>query len=472
MDLPGCADQNDGQDVERASSKRSSSRSNSCPTKPRRPSGERSVKDIESQRMPANATLAPASEDRLDEPVKSRLGSKTSTLTGQSLISKVSAASRISVFIPSKAVRVFKVSYTVRAGGACLAFCAGLVNATAFHALSTFVSHVTGSFSRSALGLVSGEDVNAGDSVLLVFSFLAGSTTCGFFISKNTIHFGLALYDFGLMSVSTLLVLTTLTADMTVARYFACAACGLQNGMATHWGGAVIRTTHVTGLFTDVGLLIGRVLSVLCRKRCGQRFDAIDTVEVADDLSKMSVLVTIAAAFFFGIFIGAHLWKAIGHFAFLVPATFTGVAGASYSFYRVFVMQQNFFSSAEMEVVDVDSVVFDAEVKAAPEMLDTSGFESEAFEPTPGTVSPASSTCPEPRKRSSSGDSFESPGSARLNNSFRNHVRASTGGSRGSFLEVPGRSFRGCSKEAVVSVDRSAILAGTASGSPDIGTVS
>ena len=31
------------------------------------------------------------------------------------------------------------------------------------------------------------------------------------------------------------------------------------NGMATHWGGAVIRTTHVTGLLTDVGLLLGRL---------------------------------------------------------------------------------------------------------------------------------------------------------------------------------------------------------------------
>merc|ERR1719352_1066909 len=49
--------------------------------------------------------------------------------------------------------RKFQVSYVVRAGGAALTFTAGLVNAVAFYALSTFVSHVTGAFSRGALGI-------------------------------------------------------------------------------------------------------------------------------------------------------------------------------------------------------------------------------------------------------------------------------------------------------------------------------
>ena len=66
-----------------------------------------------------------------------------------------------------------------------------------------------------------------------------------------------------------LLVAATFMEDGIAARYVASAACGVQNGLATHWGGAVIRTTHVTGLFTDVGLLLGRLASMLSRKRCG-----------------------------------------------------------------------------------------------------------------------------------------------------------------------------------------------------------
>jgi uncharacterized membrane protein YoaK (UPF0700 family) len=37
-------------------------------------------------------------------------------------------------------------------------------------------------------------------------------------------------------------------------------ACGMQNAMTTRYSGAVVRTTHLTGMFTDMGLLIGHML--------------------------------------------------------------------------------------------------------------------------------------------------------------------------------------------------------------------
>merc|ERR1712151_184982 len=127
------------------------------------------------------------------------------------------------------------------------------------------------------------------------------------------------------------LVITTCLHEHKVAIYVAAAACGLQNGMATHWGGAVVRTTHVTGLFTDVGLLLGRLLSIFCRKRCGAIFDDFDKAFVEDDLSKLSVLLSIAASFLIGIFVGAHLHKGMKDWTFLFPASITGTAGVTYS---------------------------------------------------------------------------------------------------------------------------------------------
>ncbi len=41
------------------------------------------------------------------------------------------------------------------------------------------------------------------------------------------------------------------------AQYAAACACGLQNGMATRFSGAVVRTTHMSGIVTDIGLLLG-----------------------------------------------------------------------------------------------------------------------------------------------------------------------------------------------------------------------
>jgi uncharacterized membrane protein YoaK (UPF0700 family) len=251
--------------------------------------------------------------------------------------------------------RVFNVSSTVRIGGAILAFNAGFVNAVAFLALSAFVSHVTGTWSRVGLGLEDPNVADAGDSVLLVVAFMLGSSTCGLLIAHDTIHLGLALYDFGLIIESCLLIVTTFTAHLRVARYLACAACGLQNGMATHWGGAVIRTTHVTGLFTDAGLLTGRLLSMLARKRCGRNFDAIDHVDAADDLSKLSVLVTIAISFLLGVAGGTHMFNRMEHHAFLIPATITGTLGLMYAFFRIFVLGQRIFSDAEMDIVDLSA---------------------------------------------------------------------------------------------------------------------
>ena len=43
--------------------------------------------------------------------------------------------------------------------------------------------------------------------------------------------------------------------------FLASAACGLQNALATTYSGAIIRTTHVTGIFTDLGIMLGSVLS-------------------------------------------------------------------------------------------------------------------------------------------------------------------------------------------------------------------
>jgi uncharacterized membrane protein YoaK (UPF0700 family) len=245
------------------------------------------------------------------------------------------------------------VSYTVRAGGAILAFSAGITNAVAFHVLRKLVGHVTGTTAKIGLGWEDSAAADASDMFFLLLSFVLGSMFTGFLIAKDTMHFGMALYDFCLITESALLVCTALAHEHDIAPYLASAAGGLQNAMCTHWGGAVVRTTHVTGLFTDVGLLMGRMLSIFCRKRCGSKFDDFDRAFVEDDLSKLSALFSIALAYIIGVFIGAHLYIAMEHWAFLVPAGITGSIGLTYSVYRVFVLRKKFFSDEEMEVIDI-----------------------------------------------------------------------------------------------------------------------
>ena len=51
------------------------------------------------------------------------------------------------------------------------------------------------------------------------------------------------------------------TRDDGVAPCILAAAMGLQNGMLTKHAHAVVRTTHTTGLTTDIGVLLGHQVS-------------------------------------------------------------------------------------------------------------------------------------------------------------------------------------------------------------------
>ena len=58
-------------------------------------------------------------------------------------------------------------------------------------------------------------------------------------------------------SLALLLAMLMLERGNDFGHYLASAACGLQNAMTSTYSGAVVRTTHVTGLFTDLGIMLG-----------------------------------------------------------------------------------------------------------------------------------------------------------------------------------------------------------------------
>ncbi|CAK0822619.1 unnamed protein product, partial [Prorocentrum cordatum] len=90
------------------------------------------------------------------------------------------------------AVPTFNLPLLVRAVGAVLACSAGLINSVAYFELEWFVSHQTGNLSKVGFGSM--------EALYVLLSFVAGSVACGLFIAKDTVHIGLALYDFGLLT--------------------------------------------------------------------------------------------------------------------------------------------------------------------------------------------------------------------------------------------------------------------------------
>jgi uncharacterized membrane protein YoaK (UPF0700 family) len=95
--------------------------------------------------------------------------------------------------------------------------------------------------------------------------------------------------------------------------YFASCACGLQNAMVSTFSGTVIRTTHVSGMFTDLGIFLGHALR-------GRHPDVL----------RMKLSFLIISGFFSGGVAGAIAFARIGYSTLLVPALLTGLGATAY----------------------------------------------------------------------------------------------------------------------------------------------
>ena len=87
-----------------------------------------------------------------------------------------------------------------------------------------------------------------------------------------------------------------------------CFIMGMQNATVTKLSGARIRTTHATGMVTDIGIEIGRAVYGLVWRASGVRADR----------RKLRILVSQVGAFLAGGLVGALGFKAVG-FPFALP---------------------------------------------------------------------------------------------------------------------------------------------------------
>ncbi len=97
----------------------------------------------------------------------------------------------------------------------------------------------------------------------------------------------------------------------------AATACGLQNGLATSYSGAVVRTTHMTGIVTDLGITLGHWL----RRQPVEWF-------------RVRLHLVLLLGFVLGGASGATLFGVIGPDTLLVPAVAVFLAGAGYTLQR------------------------------------------------------------------------------------------------------------------------------------------
>ncbi|WP_019671940.1 YoaK family protein [Psychrobacter lutiphocae] len=158
---------------------------------------------------------------------------------------------------------ITKLPRWILIGGAILAFSAGCVNIIALSGFTNLsVSHVTGNVSlfSAALARLDWPTVLFIGASLL--SFLAGAILSGLLIGQRSLSLG-RQYGVALVVEAALLALSCFLFfhHDYFGQLLAAAACGLQNAMVATYSGAVIRTTHLTGLTSDMGAAIGNWLA-------------------------------------------------------------------------------------------------------------------------------------------------------------------------------------------------------------------
>lgn len=211
-----------------------------------------------------------------------------------------------------------KLPKWVEAGGFLLAFIAGSINSVGLLGFKhQAVSHLTGVSTFLSLEMASLNISEIIHLLLVVFSFLIGAVLSGFIVGNTALKLG-RRYTFALIIESFLLLIAFICfKHNSVFAYYLCSsACGLQNAITSSFSGSLIRTTHVSGLFTDIGIIIGLKLR-------GQKADS----------RKIILYCTVIFGFISGGVIGAISFKYFSYNAILLPSILSAVVAISYWFY-------------------------------------------------------------------------------------------------------------------------------------------
>jgi uncharacterized membrane protein YoaK (UPF0700 family) len=204
-------------------------------------------------------------------------------------------------------------------GGLVLATTAGVINAVGFLGQHhQALSHMTGSVTMMGMELARAHYDVAFHAFAILAAFFLGCLISGAIIRQSSLRlgrrYGVAL---SLESLALFLAVYFLRRGAGTGDYLAAMACGLQNAMVTTYSGSTMRTTHITGMVTDLGIACGHFLR---------------GTEV--DWFRFRIYGVLFLGFFAGGVIGTFGYGWFGYDTLLFPAVLSGVSGVGYTVYK------------------------------------------------------------------------------------------------------------------------------------------
>lgn len=195
-----------------------------------------------------------------------------------------------------------------------------MLNSVGFVAVGFYTSHMTGITASIADHLVLGGWLLVGLGAVAVAAFLLGAMACAlqFNWARRRVRWHDRRFALVLFAEAVLILLIGGLADVLSGdpRTWALVAAlgfvmGQQNALITKVSDATIRTTHITGMVTDIGIELGKAAYV-------NRLADQDPVRA--DLARLRMHSILVGQFFLGGVLGALGYLALGFPVLLVPA--------------------------------------------------------------------------------------------------------------------------------------------------------
>ena len=209
-------------------------------------------------------------------------------------------------------VMIRKLPVWVWVGGVLLTFSAGLVNSVALLSFSNqAVTHVTGSVTLASAALAHQDWSVLSHLSMVVLCFFLGAVLGGIITRGSRLRLG-RRYGLALLVESFLLLASMMLFKHSSfwGQMVASLACGLQNALVSTFSQAIIRTTHMSGILTDLGAKVGYWLS-------GKGIDK----------RRFTLYLLLLSGFFSGGVFGAWCFSFAGYRTLVVPTLVTGLSG-------------------------------------------------------------------------------------------------------------------------------------------------
>lgn len=201
-----------------------------------------------------------------------------------------------------------------------LAFVAGATDAGGYLAVRHYTSHMSGVVSSMADNLALGDIALWLSGLGAVLAFLTGAACAAILVNWGRRNGLRSEYVSPLLLEAALLISFCFLGRslehpiklfISILTLLLCFTMGLQNAIITKISQAEIRTTHMTGIVTDIGIELGKLLYWNGLRNSTE-------MKVLADRQKLRLLIALIGLFFLGGLLGALSFRHVG-FLFFLP---------------------------------------------------------------------------------------------------------------------------------------------------------